>query len=174
LIHLVGVLTKTTEGSDYRFFFLAILFDLALATVYFEGVFSKRRTAHPRLWRGTVFAHFILILGVTAAADVTAIFASTDPGTTEAAHAGVFAVAIGLLLIGLTLLEVITNNRVVNLTWAQAALAAAVMVDGLYQIRNGHTQSRIGILLLSIAFIIWSVMRVAISRRSLELADRSN
>jgi|APGre2960657505_1045072.scaffolds.fasta_scaffold03100_8 low temperature requirement protein LtrA len=174
LIHLVGVLTETTAGSDYRFFFLVILFDLALATAYFEGVFSKRRTAHPRLWRGTVFAHFILILGVTAAADEMAIFASTDPGTTEAANAGVFAVAIGLLLIGLTLLEVITNNRIVNLTWVQAALAAAVMAFGLYQIRNGDTQSRMGILLLSIAFIIWSVMRVAISRRSLELADRSN
>ena len=174
LIHLVGVLTEATAGSDYRFFFLVVLFDLALATAYFEGVFSKRRTAHPRLWRGTVFAHFILILGVTAIADEMAIFASTDPGSTEAANAGVFAVAIGLLLIGLTLLEVITNNRMVNLTWAQAALAAAVMAFGLYQIRNGDTQSRIGILLLSIAFITWLVMRVAISRRALELADRGN
>ena len=174
LIHLVGVLTEATAGSDYRFFFLVVLFDLALATAYFEGVLSKRRTAHPRLWRGTVFAHFILILGVTAIADEMAIFASTDPGSTEAANAGVFAVAIGLLLIGLTLLEVITNYRMVNLTWAQAALAAAVMAFGLYQIRNGDTQSRIGILLLSIAFITWLVMRVAISRRALELADRGN
>jgi hypothetical protein len=48
------------------------------------------------------------------------------------------------------------------------------MAFGLYQIRNGDTQSRMGILLLSIAFIIWSVMRVAISRRALELAERSN
>lgn len=174
LIHLVGVLTNTTAGSDYRFFFLVVIFDLALATAYFEGVFSKRRTAHPRLWRGTVFAHFILLLGVTAAADEMAIFVSSDPGTTMAANAGVFAVAIGLLLIGLTLLEVITNNRAVNLTWAQAALAAAVIVGGLYQIRNGNTQLRISILLISIAFITWLVMRVAISRRALEVADRIN
>ncbi len=174
LIHIVGVLTNTTAGSDYRFFFLIVIFDLALATAYFEGVFSKRKPAHPRLLIGIIFAHFILILGVTAAADEMAIFASSDPGTTEAANAGVFAVAIGLLLIGLTLLEVLINNRLVNLTWAQAALAAAAMLDGLYQIRNGNTQSRIGILLISIAFITWLVMRVAISRRELEVTAPSN
>ena len=55
-----------------------------------------------------------------------------------------------------------------------AAVALAAMLDGLYQIRNGNTQSRIGILLISIAFITWLVMRVAISRRELEVTAPSN
>lgn len=172
--HLVGVLTSSTQGADYRFFFLLLIFYFALAISYFDGVFGMRKTAHPRLWRITVFANFILILGITAASDEMAMFASTDTGTAQANSAGLFAIAIGLLLIGLTILEVITNGCFVFLTWVQLVFIAAVVVFGVRAMVNGDLQTRTGILLLAITFISWLLLRVALTSKALRQEANSN
>lgn len=71
-------MTNATQGVDYRLFALVMIFNFSIAAFYFDDVFAEHKKPNPRAWRTTVFAHFLLLVGVGAAADEMAIFAGSD------------------------------------------------------------------------------------------------
>ena len=173
-IQLVVQITNSEQPIDYRFFALVLLFNPSIAAFCFDDVFAENKLANPRLWRVTVFAHFLLILGVGAAVDEMAIFAGTTQSTWPPDSAGFFALAVGALLVGLTILAWNTMGRLAPLDIAQGVLAAGVVGYGILEIVLQLPQTRGGVLALAVLFIAWSLLRVGLRFRSAKSAAVRN
>lgn len=165
-IQLVARMTNATQGVDYRLFALVMIFNFSIAAFYFDDVFAEHKKPNPRAWRTTVFAHFLLLVGVGAAADEMAIFAGSDSSIWPPDSAGLFALAIGALLVGLTILEWNTLGRLAPLDIAQCLLAAGVIGYGVIEIAIQQSQTRAGVFALTLIFIAWALLRVGLKLRN--------